>query len=37
MRGLDLLPDSGFSFFAVPVKIKGMASFPVRAFALVEE
>ncbi len=34
LRGLDELPDTGFSFFAVPVKIKGFGSFPVRAFAL---
>lgn len=27
-------PDSGFRFFATPVKVKGMGSFPVRAFAL---
>jgi len=30
------LPDTGFRFFAVPPKVKGMGSFPVRAFALVE-
>ena len=27
---------SGFRFFAVPVKIKNFGSFPVRAFAIVE-
>jgi kynurenine formamidase len=32
---LEALPDQGFSFFAVPVKVKGMGSFPVRAFAMV--
>jgi arylformamidase len=32
---LDQLPRSGFRFFAVPVKIKGIGSFPVRAFAIV--
>jgi len=32
---LDQLPDDGFRFFAVPVKVRGMGSFPVRAFALV--
>ena len=32
---LDQLPDGGFHFFAVPVKVKGFGSFPVRAFALV--
>lgn len=34
--GLNELPDSGFRFFAVPVKVKGMGSFPVRAFGLVD-
>jgi kynurenine formamidase len=33
---LQQLPDSGFRFFAVPVKVKGMGSFPVRAFAIVD-
>jgi len=32
---LELLPPSGFSFFAVPVKVKRMGTFPVRAFAVV--
>ena len=31
---LDRLPDGDFRFFAVPVKVRGMGSFPVRAFAL---
>ncbi len=30
---LEGLPDSGFRFSAVPVKVKGMGTFPVRAFA----
>ena len=30
---LGQLPDNGFRFSAVPVKVKGMGSFPVRAFA----
>jgi arylformamidase len=34
LRGLDRIPDSGFKFFAVPVKVKGMGTFPIRAFAL---
>ncbi len=34
---LNALPDSGFRFFAVPVKVKGMGSFPVRAFAVLTE
>ena len=33
--GLRELPDEGFKFFAVPVKVKGMGTFPVRAFGLV--
>ena len=32
---LEALPDDGFRFFAVPVKVKGFGSFPVRAFAIV--
>jgi kynurenine formamidase len=34
---LDLLPANGFKFFAVPAPVKGMGSFPVRAFAIIEE
>jgi kynurenine formamidase len=34
MRGLDALPDSGFRFSAVPPKVAGMGTFPVRAFAI---
>ena len=30
---LDKLPDDGFEFFAVPVKVRGLGTFPVRAFA----
>lgn len=37
LRGLELLPDGGFRFFAVPVKFKGLGTFPVRAFGLVED
>ena len=33
MCNLEPLPASGFSFTAVPVKVKGMGTFPVRAFA----
>jgi kynurenine formamidase len=33
--GLGDLPDRDFRFFAVPVKVKGMGTFPVRAFAIV--
>ncbi|MGH8160903.1 MAG: cyclase family protein [Gammaproteobacteria bacterium] len=34
--GLDQLPSDGFRFYAVPVKVKGMGSFPVRAFAMLD-
>ncbi|MFQ5435909.1 MAG: cyclase family protein, partial [Anaerolineae bacterium] len=34
MTRLEQLPNNGFRFYAVPVKVKGMGSFPVRAFAL---
>jgi kynurenine formamidase len=34
MSGLQALPASGFRFGAVPVKVKGMGTFPVRAFAV---
>ncbi len=30
---LEALPPSGFRFYAVPVKVAGMGTFPVRAFA----
>ena len=33
LTGLDRLPDSGFRFSAVPPKVKGMGTFPVRAYA----
>ena len=34
MTGLGSLPNEGFRFFAVPPKVKGMGTFPVRAHAL---
>ena len=34
MTGLEQLPDGGFRFAAVPPKVRGMGSFPVRAYAL---
>ena len=34
LRGLDAAPDEGFRFYAVPVKLRGVGSFPVRAFGL---
>ena len=33
LTNLEALPPTGFRFFAVPVKLAGMDSFPVRAFA----
>jgi len=36
MCNLAALPPSGFRFSAVPVKVRGLGSFPVRAFAAVE-
>ena len=36
MCNLGSLPGTGFKFFAVPAPVKGMGSFPVRAFALIE-
>jgi arylformamidase len=35
LRGLEELPEQGFSFGAVPPKIEGMGTFPVRAYARV--
>jgi arylformamidase len=37
MTNLSALPNAGCRFFAVPPKVKGMGSFPVRAFGLVED
>ena len=34
MTGLGALPDDGFRFFAVPPKVRGMGTFPVRAYAV---
>lgn len=36
MTGLDRLPDEGFRFSAVPPKIRGMGSFPVRAYGVID-
>jgi len=33
LRGLEQLPAAGFTFTAAPAKVKGIGSFPVRAFA----
>ena len=37
MTNLDTLPKSGFSFYAVPVKVEKFGTFPVRAFAEIDE
>ena len=37
MRGLDAVPDDGGRFSAVPVKVKGMGTFPVRAYVSIQE
>jgi kynurenine formamidase len=34
MANLGSLPDEGFRFSAVPPKVRGMGSFPVRAYAV---
>ena len=34
MAGLGSLPDEGFRFSAVPPKVRGMGTFPVRAYAV---
>jgi arylformamidase len=34
LRGLEQLPAAGFRFTAVPVKVRGMGTFPVRAYAV---
>ncbi|HWJ37149.1 MAG TPA: cyclase family protein [Sphingomicrobium sp.] len=34
MTGLGSLPDEGFRFSAVPPKVRGMGTFPVRAYAI---
>ena len=37
LTNLRALPDSGFRFSAVPPKIAGMGTFPVRAYAVVDQ
>jgi len=36
LRGLEQLPSTGFRFSAAPPRIRGMGSFPVRAYAIVD-
>lgn len=35
LTNLSALPETGFQLFAVPPRVRGMGSFPVRAFAVV--
>ena len=35
LTNLAALPESGFRFHAVPPKVKGMGTFPVRAYAVI--
>ena len=37
LRGLERLPSQGFRFFAAPPAVRGMGTFPVRAYALLEK
>ncbi|MDO6694443.1 cyclase family protein [Aliiglaciecola sp. 3_MG-2023] len=37
MCNLQSIPENGFYFYAVPVKVKGFGTFPVRAFAQLQE
>ena len=36
MTNLADVPEVGFRFYAVPVKVRGMGTFPVRAFAEID-
>ncbi|HKS21281.1 MAG TPA: cyclase family protein [Thermoanaerobaculia bacterium] len=36
LTALDRLPPQGFRFFAAPPKFRGVGTFPVRAFAIVD-
>jgi kynurenine formamidase len=36
LTGLAALPRTGFRFFAVPVKVEGFGTFPVRCFAILD-
>jgi arylformamidase len=37
MCGLENLPDQGFRFHAAPVKVKAFGTFPVRAYAVLDQ
>ena len=36
LTNLAALPDAGFRFSAVPVKVRAFGTFPVRAYAVFE-
>jgi arylformamidase len=36
LRGLEELPPSGFRFSAAPPRIRGLGTFPVRAYAVID-
>jgi kynurenine formamidase len=36
LTGLERMPEEGSRFFALPVKVQGMGTFPVRAFGIAE-
>jgi len=36
LTNLDALTNQAFTFFAVPAPVRGMGTFPVRAFAVVD-
>jgi len=36
LRGLEQLPPSGFRFSAAPPRIRGLGTFPVRAYAVID-
>jgi len=37
LHNLAAVPERGAKFFAVPVKVRGMGTFPVRAFAAIDD
>jgi arylformamidase len=37
MCGLENLPDRGFRFHAAPIKVKAFGTFPVRAYAVLDQ
>jgi kynurenine formamidase len=36
LRGLEQVPAAGARFFAVPPRVAGFGTFPVRAFAIID-